>query len=156
MPITVTSEAFSHQSTIPEQYTGEGADRSPPLSWSPLSPQAAAIVLICCDPDAPTADPWVHWVLYDLSPEVAGLAEDVGDAQTLKNGAKQGLNDFQTIGYGGPKPPPGRPHRYVFTVYAIDRPTGLPPCATKQQVMDAIDGHVLDSGELIGLYRHSL
>src|SRR5262249_40429186 len=125
-----------------------------PLSWTDPPEGAKSFALIADDPDAP-GRVWVHWVLYDLSPEVRDLAEGVTRDETLRNGAKQGKNDFGKIGYGGPCPPPGPAHRYFFKLYALDLKIGLPSKATKQQVLDATKGHILAEAELMGTYKRS-
>jgi Raf kinase inhibitor-like YbhB/YbcL family protein len=107
----VTSSAFQAGQAIPTKYTCEGADISPPLQWSGVPAGAKSLALICDDPDAPVGT-WVHWVLYDLPVTATDLVEKVPASETLSLGAKQGINDFKRVGYGGPCPPPGKPHRY--------------------------------------------
>ncbi|MCX7722324.1 MAG: YbhB/YbcL family Raf kinase inhibitor-like protein, partial [Verrucomicrobiae bacterium] len=124
MKIQVTSPAFQDGKPIPSKYTCDGEDVSPPLNWTNVPPEAKSLVLISDDPDAPVGT-WVHWVLYDLPPTTAGLSEGVPKSSELPNGAKQGINDFRRIGYGGPCPPPGKPHRYYFKLYALDTVLGL-------------------------------
>lgn len=151
--MTITSTAFSHQGEIPTQYTCEGQDVSPPLSWSGLPAGTKSLVLIVDDPDAP--DPaaprmtWVHWVLYNLPPTATGLPEAV---KTLPPGTREGQNDWKRTGWGGPCPPIGR-HRYFFKLYALD--TVLPDLgsATKARVEEAIKGHVLTRAEIVGTYQ---
>ncbi len=154
MAIQVTSPAFTAGASIPRKHSGEGDDLSPPLAWSGLPEGTQAVAVICDDPDAPTAEPWVHWVIYDLPPAAAGLPEGVPSQETLADGTKQGLNTWPRLGYNGPMPPPGHgPHRYFFKVYALDAPTGLEPRATKSDILAAIDGHILAQGELVGTYE---
>jgi hypothetical protein len=150
MTLEVTSSAIRPGQHIPKKHTADGADVSPPLHWSPVA-GAKSYVVIVDDPDAPRGT-WVHWVLYDLPADATDLAENVPRQKRLENGAKQGMNDFKKIGYYGPSPPPGKPHRYFFHVYALDRPVGAEPGLTKDQLLKAIQGHVLAEGELIGLY----
>jgi hypothetical protein len=95
----------------------------------------------------------VHWVVYDLAPLAAGLAADVPKSQFVAGGAKQGLNDFRRLGYGGPLPPPGKPHRYFFKLYALDRMLGLKPGLRKDALLEAMEGHVLAEARLIGIYQ---
>jgi Raf kinase inhibitor-like YbhB/YbcL family protein len=152
-PLTITSSAFKAGAAIPAAYSCDGADQSPALSWSGMPPGTKRVALILDDPDAP-AGTWVHWVVYDLPADAMQLQAGVVKAETLPNAAKQGLNDFRKIGYNGPCPPPGKPHRYTFRLYALDRPTGLPPRASKAQVLRAIDGHVVAQAELVGTYQH--
>lgn len=150
MKITVVSAAFKDMVPILSKYTCDGADISPPLAWQNIPAGAQSIVLVCDDPDAPAGD-WVHWVCYDIPPDVTGLDEDVPAAKTLPSGGKQGVNDFGNIGYGGPCPPGGT-HRYFFKVYALDTMLNLPAGQTKKQIEKAMRGHVLASGELVGVY----
>ena len=152
MALTLKSSAFEAHHPIPKKYTCEGADVSPSLEWTGASEKTAAFALIADDPDAPVGT-WVHWVIYDLPAESGVLKEDVAKDETLANGAKQGVNDFRRIGYGGPCPPPGGPHRYFFKLYALDKKLGLGPRATKQQLVQAMQGHILAETELVGLYK---
>jgi Raf kinase inhibitor-like YbhB/YbcL family protein len=151
MSIELTSKAFQPGLTIPKPYTGDGADRSPPLAWSEPPAGTRSLALICDDPDAPRGT-WVHWVLFNLPAPTRELAEGVPTTETLGNGAKQGQNDFGNLGYGGPAPPKGKPHRYCFKLYALDVAVDLPAATTKAQLMDAIKGHVLAEGQLVGNY----
>ena len=152
MSIELTSTAFQAGATIPKQYTGDGADQSPPLHWSEPPSGTKSIALICDDPDAPRGT-WVHWVLFNLPAQTRELEEGVPTTETLGNGAKQGKNDFGNIGYGGPAPPKGKPHRYFFKLYALDVTLDLPPGATKAQLEDAMKGHILAEGQLMGTYK---
>jgi len=152
MSIELTSTAFQPGATIPKQFTGDGADRSPPLRWSEPPSGTKSLALICDDPDAPRGT-WVHWVLYNLPDSTRELEEGVPTTQTLGNGAKQGKNDFGNIGYGGPAPPKGKPHRYGFLLYALDVAVDLAPGATKAQLMNAMKGHILAEGQLVCNYR---
>ena len=152
MSIELTSTAFQPGETIPKQYTGDGVDQSPPLRWSEPPPGTKSIALICDDPDAPRGT-WVHWVLFNLPPESRALEESVPTTATLGNGAMQGKNDFGNIGYGGPAPPKGKPHRYFFKLYALDVAVDLPTGATKAELEKAMKGHILAEGELMGNYK---
>ncbi|HEX9700972.1 MAG TPA: YbhB/YbcL family Raf kinase inhibitor-like protein [Acidobacteriota bacterium] len=155
MPLELRSSAFSHEGKIPTEYTADGRDISPPLSWSGAPEATQSLALIVDDPDAPDpANPrttWVHWVLYNLPPSVTGLARD-GDE--LPEGAREGLNDWGRTGYGGPAPPIGR-HRYFHKLYALA--TVLPDLhqPSKEELLKAMEGHVLASAELIGTYAKS-
>jgi Raf kinase inhibitor-like YbhB/YbcL family protein len=151
MSIELTSTAFQSGATIPKQYTGDGADRSPPLHWSEPPAGTKSLALICDDPDAPRGT-WVHWVLFNLPAQARELEEGVPTTEPLANGAKQGKNDFGKIGYGGPSPPRGKPHRYFFKLYALDTMLDVPPGATRAQVADAMKGHILAEGHLMGSY----
>ena len=148
----LTSMAFANGEPIPAKYTGDGADLSPPLSWGEPPEGTVELALICDDPDAP-AGTWTHWVLYGLSPEVRELPEGLPATETVAEPAlKQGLNSWPSIGYRGPKPPPGKPHRYQFTLYALSEKLDLAPGATKEQVLEAAEGKVLAETMLEGTY----
>ena len=156
--IEVTSAAFAHQQPIPAKYTEDGEDVSPPLAWSGLPEGAKELALICDDPDAPRAEPWVHWVLYKIPADTEALPEGVAKTARLEKpaGALQGENSWssgQTIGYRGPAPPPGGPHRYFFKLYALDTELDLEPEQDKQRLLEAMSGHVLGQGALIGTYQ---
>jgi Raf kinase inhibitor-like YbhB/YbcL family protein len=152
MTLALISPAFSDNAAIPARYTCEGDDVSPPLSWSGAPPATRSFVLIVDDPDAP--DPkaprmtWVHWVVYDLPATATGLAEGV---ESLPGHAKAGLNDWKRSGYGGPCPPIGR-HRYFHKLYALDKEIGELESPTKQDVLDAMQGHILAEAVMIGTY----
>jgi Raf kinase inhibitor-like YbhB/YbcL family protein len=152
MSIQLTSLAFAEGQPIPAKYTGDGPDISPPLRWSGVPPGTKSLALICDDPDAPVGT-WVHWVLYGLPATTNELPEKVPTTDTLPNGARQGLNDFGRVGYGGPAPPPGKPHRYFFKLYALDTQLDLKPRATKQDLLRAMEGHILAQGQLMGTYQ---
>lgn len=152
MTIKVTSSAFQSGQAIPARYTCEGADTSPPLQWSGVPVGAKTLALICDDPEAPVGT-WVHWVLYDLPVTTAELTEKAPTSEMLPSGAKQGINDFKRVGYGGPCPPPGKPHRYYFKLYALDIELALKPRATKQELLRAMEGHILVDGQLMGTYQ---
>lgn len=147
------SAAFRDGGTIPTAHTCDGADRSPPLAWSGAPPEAKSLALICDDPDAP-GKTWVHWVLFNLPATVSQLPEDVAKTEKLAGvgGATQGITDFRRVGYGGPCPPPGKPHRYFFKIYALDAHLPLKASATKADVERAMQGHVLAEAQLMGTY----
>jgi len=153
MSLEISSDAFEPGGEIPERYTCDGADRSPPLSWSELPARTKSLALIVDDPDAP--DPaaptktWVHWVLINLPPTISELPEA---ATPLPSGAQSGLNDWQRVGYGGPGPPIGR-HRYCFKLYALDTRLALRGRPTKDDVEQAMRGHVLTEAVLIATYQ---
>ncbi len=148
MTIRITSAAFAPHAPIPGKHTGEGTDVSPPLAWSGVPEGAKELALICDDPDAPRPTPWVHWVLYGLPPALTGLKE--GDT----DGGIEGKTDFGRTGYGGPMPPKGHGvHHYHFRIYALNRPLQAKPGLTKDQLLAAMKGHVLDEGELVGTYE---
>ncbi|GAB4479827.1 MAG: YbhB/YbcL family Raf kinase inhibitor-like protein [Anaerolineae bacterium] len=149
--LTLTSTAFTEGGTIPRDHTCDGADRSPPLSWSGTPAGTAVFALICDDPDAPVGT-WDHWVIWDIPGDAVGLPEGVAPLDTLPDGARQGRNGWGTNGYRGPCPPHGKPHRYYFRLYALDASLGLPPGATKSQLLRAIKGNILAQAELMGRY----
>lgn len=151
MPILLTSSSFEHGQSIPLRHTADGVNTSPSLAWTGPPDQAKSHVLICDDPDAPRGV-WVHWVLYDLPATIQLLAEGTPGDPTLLGGGTHGKTDFGTFGYGGPAPPKGKPHHYYFKLYSLDIELGLSAGATKADVLAAMDGHVLDTGELMGTY----
>jgi Raf kinase inhibitor-like YbhB/YbcL family protein len=152
MTMTLTSNAFTEGQPIPAQYTGDGRNGSPPLKWADPPADTQNFALICEDPDAPRGT-WTHWVLFNLPPESRDLREGVPPEGTLADGAMQGKNDFGNLGYGGPAPPRGKPHRYFFKLYALDRRLDLRPGATRSQVLAAMAGHVLAESHLMGSYK---
>ncbi len=151
MPLQITSAAFSAGETIPKKFTCDGPDVSPKLTWNEPPAKTQSFTLIMDDPDAPVGT-WVHWVLFDLPADTKELSEGVAKQDQLSNGARQGRNDFGKIGYGGPCPPPGKPHRYFFKLYALDSKVNLKAGATKADVERAMKGHILANAELIGRY----
>jgi Raf kinase inhibitor-like YbhB/YbcL family protein len=152
MKIQLASAAFANGQAIPAKYTADSLDVSPPLAWTNLPAGTKSLALIADDPDTP-AGTWVHWVIYDLPPTATTLAEDQPRLAQIKNGAKQGLNDFKKTGYNGPAPPAGKAHRYYFKLYALNALTGLPPGVTKTALLKAMDGHLLGEGILMGTYQ---
>jgi Raf kinase inhibitor-like YbhB/YbcL family protein len=150
--IQVTSPAFKEGETIPERYTCEGDDLSPPLVWSQPPEGTKSLAMICEDPDAPRGM-WVHWVLYGLPPDSTSLPEAVPPDTVLANQVVQGKNDWGRIGYGGPCPPPGSAHRYFFKLYALDADLELQPGATRKELLQEMEGHMLAEGQLMGRYK---
>ena len=151
MNLELTTTAFAEGANIPREHTGDGANSAPPLKWPDPPPGTRSFALICDDPDAPRGT-WVHWVLFNLPADQRELGEGVPAQEALPSGAKQGKNDFGKVGYGGPSPPAGKPHRYFFRLYALDVPLDLAAGATKGQVVAAMKGHVLAEGQLMGRY----
>ena len=155
MTPSIQSKSFRHNEMIPARYTCDGQDISPPLQWSGIPTEAKSLVLIVDDPDAP--DPaapkmtWVHWVLYNIPVDTPGLEENISSA-SLPEGTKEGINDWDRKGYGGPCPPIGR-HRYFFKIYALDTVLTDLQQPTKKQVEEAIAGHILAKAELVGMYQ---
>jgi Raf kinase inhibitor-like YbhB/YbcL family protein len=147
------SSAFAPRGEIPRRHTCEGEDLAPALQWRGVPESAASLVLIVDDPDAP--DPaapqrtWVHWVLYGIPADASGLPEG---GRPLPAGTREGLNDWNRHGYGGPCPPVGR-HRYFFKLYALDRALPALSRPTKAAVEQAMRDHVLAQAELVGTYQ---
>src|SRR5581483_1365101 len=152
MTFSLQSSSFSNGSSIPKKFTCEGSDISPPLQWSDPPAGTESFALIADDPDAP-AGTWTHWVVYDLPANLRQLPEAVPRQTTTPGGGSQGINDFGKTGYGGPCPPPGNPHRYYFRLYALKKKLELKPGATRQQVVTAMQNHILAQAELMGTYQ---
>jgi Raf kinase inhibitor-like YbhB/YbcL family protein len=150
MDIKVLSEAFEEGGMIPAKYTCDEDDISTPLAWDSIPEGTKTLALICDDPDAPMGT-WVHWVLFNLPVDISVLPENVPPERELESGAKQGTNDFGRIGYGGPCPPGGT-HRYYFKLYALDVVLELEAGAKKPQLLEAMEGHILAEGHLMGRY----
>jgi Raf kinase inhibitor-like YbhB/YbcL family protein len=148
---SMTSAAFRDGDTIPTRYTGDGEDVSPPLTWPEPPPEAKSFALIADDPDAPRGT-WVHWVAYRIPAELRELNEALPKKPEAPNGILQGKNDFGKVGYNGPAPPPGKPHRYFFKLYALDFVPTARPGMTKQELLAAIEGHVIGEAQLMGTY----
>lgn len=152
MAMTLSSSVFTNGNDIPSIYTCDGTDTSPPLAWTGIPENTRSLVLIVDDPDAP--DPsapkmvWVHWVVFNILPASTGI-----QAGEVPDGALEGLNDWKQMGYRGPCPPVGR-HRYFFKLYALDCLLPEINRATKKQIENAMQGHILAQAELQGLYRH--
>jgi Raf kinase inhibitor-like YbhB/YbcL family protein len=151
MQFTLTTSAFANGSTIPKQFTCSGADISPALTWSGAPDGTKSFALIVDDPDAPVGT-WTHWVAWNLPASVHSLPENTVKAEQLHDGTLQGRNDFRKIGYGGPCPPPGKPHRYFFKLYALDAKLTLKAGATKAELEQAMNGHILAQAEVMGKF----
>ena len=153
------SSAFAHGQPIPARYAGDGEDLSPPLHWSEAPAGTQEFALICDDPDAPTPEPWVHWVIYKIPAETDGLNEGVPPGSRLEfpAGALQGRNSWssgRTIGYRGPAPPPRHGvHHYRFRLYALDAPLKVNPSLDKHALLEAMSTHILAEAELVGTYQ---
>lgn len=146
--LTIIS-VFAMGSTIPAKYCCSRV--SPPISWSAVPTGTQSVAVLCDDPDAPGGD-WVHWVLFNLPPDAQKLEEAVPSKPQLPNGAIQGTTDYGRPGYDGPCPPPGRPHRYFFKVFALDTKLALDSSATKADLLEAMEGHILAQGQLMGKF----
>jgi Raf kinase inhibitor-like YbhB/YbcL family protein len=155
MAIIVRSTAFTEGQPIPGRHTEDGEDQSPEVSWEGLPEGTKELALVVDDPDAPTAEPWVHWVIYKIPPDIPGLAEGVPYADVLAApaGTVQGRNTWGTIGYRGPAPPRGHgTHHYHFTLYALDAPLEVPSGLDKKGLLAVMKGHVLGQAALVGTY----
>ncbi|MCD6419216.1 MAG: YbhB/YbcL family Raf kinase inhibitor-like protein [Synergistetes bacterium] len=147
----IESKAFREGGLIPKIHTCDGKDISPQLTWSDAPDGTESFALICDDPDAP-AGVWVHWVIYNIPKNMKELKQNIPKKETLPDGTKQGKNDFGKIGYGGPCPPHGRPHRYFFKLYALDTLLNARAGITKQELLQLIEGHILSTAETYGKY----
>ncbi len=149
--VITLSSASLQNGTVPKECTCDGEDQSPVLSWQLPPDGARALTLTVTDPDAPGGT-FTHWVLYNLPANTSGLPAGVPRQAQLANGSRQGKTDFGKIGYGGPCPPQGKPHRYVFTLYALDNELDVPAGAPRSLVESAMQGHILARGELTARY----
>lgn len=154
--ISVESPAFEANGAIPRKYSAEGENVSPPLSWSGLPSQTRELLLICEDPDAPKTKPFIHWLLYGLSPERTELPEGIPTMDPLASmpDARQGQNSTGQVGYSGPMPPVGHGlHHYHFQLFALDEPVRFNYSPKREDVIAAMAGHVLATGDLVGTYE---
>jgi hypothetical protein len=152
MAFQISSTAFQPNFDIPKPFTCDGPDGSPALRWNDPPPGTQTLALIMDDPDAPVGT-WVHWVIYDLPAATRELPQGMPKDETLKDGSRQGRNDFGRSGYGGPCPPPGPAHRYFFKLYALSSKTGLKAGAGKADLLKAMEGKILAMTELVGKYK---
>jgi hypothetical protein len=150
MDIIIKSPAFGEGQSIPEEYTCDGMNISPPLEWSNIPSGVVSLAIIFDDPDAP-AGTWVHWVIYNIPSSERKISKGVPLLKELENGAVQGINSFGRTGYGGPCPPGGT-HRYYFKIYALDTKLPSDPKATKESLLKAMSNHILTQGQLMGRY----
>ena len=149
--LAIQSPAFQHEGKIPPKYTCDGENISPALHWGPAPAGTVTFALIADDPDAP-AGTWVHWVLYNIPSSVTNLPEKTTPMTEAEMGAAGGKSSFGKAGYGGPCPPNGT-HRYYFKIYALDTKLTLPALAAKQELLKAMEGHIIGQGELMGTYQ---
>jgi Raf kinase inhibitor-like YbhB/YbcL family protein len=150
--LVLTTPAFRDGEPIPVEHTCDGDDLSPQLAWTGVPVDTRGLGLICDDPDAPRGT-WVHWLIWNLPADAIELGPGVPPNPELPSGARQGLNDSGEIGYGGPCPPPGKPHRYYFRLFALDSTLNLPPGARRAELEQAMAGHVLAEGTVMGTYE---
>lgn len=148
----ITSTAFEERRPIPKIYTCDGEDLSPPLFWEGVPEGTRSFALICDDPDAP-GKTWVHWVLYNIPPDTTALPQGMPTEAALEDGSRQAVTDFGRPGYGGPCPPKGKAHRYLFKLYALDALLELEGKVEKKDVEEAMEGHILAKSHLVGTYR---
>lgn len=148
----ITSPAFKPEQMIPEKFTCKGPDLSPALAWTGTPAGTKSFALIVDDPDAP-AGTWVHWVVWNIPVSVTEFMEGMPKDPELKDGTRQGLNDFRKVGYNGPCPPPGAPHRYYFRLYALNATLDLKAGASRAQLDRALAGKVIDHAELMGKFK---
>jgi len=156
MTIIMTSDAFDSGQAIPKQYTGDGGNVSPPLSWSSLPEGVKELALIADDPDAPGREPWVHWVIYKIPTDAPGLSKGIPASPnpSTPDGALQGRNSWGSIGYGGPAPPKGHGvHHYHFKLYALDTALTVEPGLDKSGLLKAMSAHIIAQGVLVGTYQ---
>ena len=156
MTMVIQSPEFGNNEVIPKRFTGGGDDVSPQLTWSSVPEAATELAIICDDPDAPSPEPWVHWVIYKILASTVGLPESIAKRESLTEpvGALQGKNSWDRIGYGGPAPPPGSGvHHYRFKLYALDTMLNVGPGLNKDRLLAAMQGHITAQGELVGTYQ---
>jgi Raf kinase inhibitor-like YbhB/YbcL family protein len=151
MSLSISSPSFSSGGDIPKKFTCDGADVSPQLIWTEPPSGTKSLALLVDDPDAPAGN-WNHWTLWNLPANTRGLPEGFSKTPNLTNGTEQGKNDFRKTGYNGPCPPPGKPHRYFFNLFALDVKLDLKPGASKRELEDAMKGHILAQAEWMGRY----
>jgi Raf kinase inhibitor-like YbhB/YbcL family protein len=149
--LELTSTAFKNGERIPADYACTGKNDSPPLSWGPAPEGTASLAIICEDPDCATAI-FIHWILYNIPPGTSSLPRGIPRKPVLPDGSTHGLNDFGKMEYGGPCPPPGKPHRYFFRIYALDTPLHLRAPVTRKSIGAAMEGHVIGRGDLMGIF----
>ena len=151
--IELSSSAFNEGDSIPEKYTDDGDNISPPLDWERIPKRTESFSITMIDPDALGGD-WVHWLIWNIDPKHNGLSKNVPLEGEVLDGARQGINDGGFIGYQGPSPPPDSgPHRYIFTVYALDQTLNIEAGSTRTELEDAMSSHILGKGRLMGTYE---
>jgi Raf kinase inhibitor-like YbhB/YbcL family protein len=150
--LKIVSSSLRDKGTIPNKYTCEGEDISPQIGWGELPEEVKSLALVCDDPDAPGGD-FVHWVIFNIPPEVDSLPEGLAPKDTLDFGAIQGMTDFGSAGYGGPCPPRGTIHHYHFKLYGLDKMLEAEKNITKRELLEKMEGHVVARGEIVGLFK---
>jgi len=151
--VKLQSSSFPDGGAIPRRFTCDGADISPSLQWPAPPAGTKSLAIVMDDPDAPVD--FTHWLAYNIPPDSHGLEEGASAQASMTKGSDQGINDFRRLGYGGPCPPPGKPHHYVFRLYALDIRLNLPSGATKRQLESAMERHIVAEHQIIGIYRRT-
>ncbi len=151
MPFNLSSPSFSNGGAIDKKFTCDAADVSPQLNWTEPPNGTKSLALLVDDPDAPIGN-WNHWTMWNIPASSRSLAEGVARNARLQGGSEQGMNDFHKTGYNGPCPPPGKPHRYYFKLYALDATLRLKAGATRKDLEAAMKGHILEQAEWMGRY----
>jgi peptide-methionine (S)-S-oxide reductase len=147
----ISSGAFRNGEMLPKEYTCSGKNESPPLSWTGAPPGTKSFALLCEDPDAP-AGLFTHWMVYNLPPATVGLPPGIPRKPVLVDGSRHGMNGFGRMEYGGPCPPPGKPHRYIFRLYALNTVLALNAPVTRDVLNKSMTGHILAEAELVGKF----
>ncbi|HEC82696.1 MAG TPA: YbhB/YbcL family Raf kinase inhibitor-like protein [Thermoplasmatales archaeon] len=147
----IESPAFREGDVIPVKYTCDGEDMSSPLKWRDVPSNAKSIAIICEDPDAPLIK-WIHWIIYNIPPEIGELNENIPKKEEIEGGIRQGKNSWNKFGYGGPCPPGKKPHRYYFRMYALDIKINVQQPLKKRNLLKLMEGHIIEEAELMGKY----
>lgn len=151
--LLVRSADFSDGGAIPRRFTCDGVGLSPNLRWPAAPAGTKSFAIVVDDPDAPVD--FTHWLAYNIPPDIRELAQGASAQAAMPRGSAQGINDFRSLGYGGPCPPTGKPHHYVFRLYALDIRLDLPPRAARKQLDSAIEGHIVAEGRIVGIYQNT-
>lgn len=147
----LSSDAFIHEALIPSEYSCEGEDFSPFLKWDNAPKDTKYFALTCVDPDAPMGD-WIHWIAWNIPADWKSLPKNINPNEQSQ--FTQGINSWGQTGYGGPCPPVGHgPHRYYFTIYALDEEISLDSSAQLDDLLQAVESHILGKGILMGKYE---
>ena len=153
LTLQLASSSFADGDDLPQRMTCDGAGDSPEMHWGAPPAAARSFALVMNDPDAPID--FTHWLVYNIPANARALPEGASNRRALPQGAEEGTNSFGRTGYGGPCPPEGKMHHYVFRLYALDSKLDLPLAASKNEMESAIAGHILAEGRIVGTYQHS-
>lgn len=148
---SLSSPGFSEQGSIPDQYTCMGEDISPELRWQGAPAETKSFALTVVDPDAPGGT-FIHWTIYNIPATANSLPPSLAQKPSLDQKISQGINDFKEVGYGGPCPPAGKTHSYIFTLYALDIILSLPPASSYLELQKEMKGHILAETRLTGFF----